>query len=60
MKIEGCVFIASLVILIVAPERDTLRQMILLKYLTPDNINYLGGNMQAAIDYIIEQMQMLK
>lgn len=58
-KIAIIISCISMFFLIFLPEEEVLYQMLVASYITPDNIELVGGAVQSIVDYIIESVNEL-
>lgn len=58
-KIAIIISCISMLFLIFLPEEEVLYQMLVASYITPDNIELVGGAGQSIVDYIVESVNEL-
>ena len=58
-KIAIIIICISMLFLIFLPEEEVLYQMLVASYITPDNIELVGGAVQSIVDYIVESVNEL-
>lgn len=55
-KIFFAVFLISSTISMLIPDKEVLYMMLVNSFITPDNLNYIGGEAKDLVDYIFQQI----